>query len=111
MVWSSERQWLADPKVEDDQIGSHMSVVKGKDRGRAESSVHMVWRGKRSEKISKFSKGVQNPKNFTCPRSYFERLANRELYGMRCANLRSNFEIPSPCVYGEARLQMANGKD
>jgi hypothetical protein len=34
MVWSSERQWLADPKVEDDQIGSHMSVVKGKDRGR-----------------------------------------------------------------------------
>jgi hypothetical protein len=60
-------------------------VVEGKDGGKGKI-VHMVWRGKIRKKISKFSKGVENPKskNFVCPGLYFERLVNQWLVNFVC---------------------------
>jgi hypothetical protein len=52
MARSSERQWLADPEVEDDQIGSHTSVVAGKDRGRSKFvRSHGLEREKKQENL------------------------------------------------------------
>jgi hypothetical protein len=80
-------------------MGSHTSVVDGKDRGKGRIVCsHGLERGKRRKKISKFGRGVGNPQieELRVPRVIFRKGLRTDGYPREACELRvkKNFEIP-----------------
>jgi hypothetical protein len=72
-------------------MGSHTSVVDGKDRGKGRIVCsHGLERGKRRKKISKFSRGVGNPQiqALRVPRVIFRKGLRTDGYAREACELR-----------------------